>query len=405
MNVQFSSVAARFPVVSDTPRAKVAFVYNTARHVERARKNLIRAIMGEGHDVVLISPYDSSVPRLVAMGITHEPIRMTQYGMNPFKELLALAGIRRALKIHRPFVCLNYTIKPNTLGNLAARSLGIPTISNIAGSGRAFSGGGEISKVFFRALLRASLRSSSRVFFQNDDDRDYFLGAGMVRPDAVGRLPGSGVDLEQFRYDAELPRAPTFLFIGRLLKEKGADLFLREAVGINSSGVRAEFRLAGERLEDPGYVSREDINTFQRTDGCQYLGVVSPDDVPKHIRQATFVVLPSLYGEGVPRSLLEACAIGRPIITTNSVGCKDVLIDGVNGFRVDPQFPFSLREVFLRAIDLDPVVARDMGRQARSLVEQKFDERIVLDAYLREISVAQKRSKTTPRRHRQKTSG
>ncbi|MCV6592314.1 MAG: glycosyltransferase family 4 protein [Silicimonas sp.] len=360
----------------------IAIICNTALHVQRARMTLISALQGLGARIVLISPHDPSVAELERAGVVHHHVEINQYGHNPLEEAVMFFRLRAGLRRHRPFLCLCYTIKANTIGSLAACSLGIPVVNNIAGRGRAFDGAGWLKRHLFISLYALSLRRSARVFFQNRDDLQFFRDNAMVDETLARRLPGSGVDLNRFRDRPDLPQVPTFLFLGRLLISKGAGMFIGAARALDALGVEARFVLAGERLDEKGYVSIDDLKTFKAQGNCRYLGQVAPDRVGALLQDSSFLVLPSSYGEGVPRTLLEAGATGRPVITTDSVGCRDVVRHRENGLQIPPNDPEALVAAMQEAAAMDAATLRRLGRASRVNVERNFDERIVIDAYL-----------------------
>jgi glycosyltransferase involved in cell wall biosynthesis len=363
---------------------KIAIICNTSLHVLRSRTNLVDALQAMGAKIILLSPHDDSVPALRKMGVAHEHVDINQYGTNPLGEVGTFLGIRKILQRHRPSICLCYTIKANTFGALAAQSLGIPVINNIAGSGRAFEGNGKLFQRLIIALYAVSLRRSARVFFQNSDDMKFFLQHGMVREDLAQRIPGSGVDLKRFAPSSRFPAKPVFLFLGRLLISKGAKMYVDAARKMVEQGTNASFLLVGERLDESGYVSAQDLEAFSSCDGCTYLGQVPPNQIAELLASCSFLVLPSYYGEGVPRTLLEAGAVGRPIITTNSVGCKDVIRHRVNGLRIPPRDEEQLLSAMQEAQGMAKKTVRTLGRQSREIVEGQFDENIVIQAYLDE---------------------
>ena len=364
----------------------IAIICNTALHVHRCRTTLIGALQACGAQILLISPRDASVPALERMGVLHEHVEISQYGTNPLQEGAAYFAIRAALRRHRPTVCLCYTIKANTIGALAAQALNIPVINNIAGTGRAFDGGGRLRRAFFIFLYAKALRRSARVFFQNTDDLQFFLEQGMVDKDLARHIPGSGVNLECFTPSPDVPEEVVFLYVGRLLISKGAQMFIDAAEAMLRRGTSARFMIAGERLEESGYVRAEALEAFASQDQCSYLGQVPPGEIAALLRSCSVLVLPSYYGEGVPRTLLEAGAVGRPIISTDSVGCRDIIRHRVNGLRIAPRDQAELLAAMWEMAQMDAGTLQRLGRQNREIVEREFDEHIVIRAYLDECA-------------------
>lgn len=366
----------------------VSIVYNTCVYVEKFRLPLIDALRRAGYQVVVIAPTDEATPRLLARGIAHRPIHMHQYGMNPLDDLRSMREIEAVLRDLCPVASLHYTIKPNVFGSLAAHRVGVPVINNIAGAGRAFSGGNPLLRRLVVALYRWSLAKSHRVCFQNGDDMAQFLAFGLVRAAQCLRIPGSGVDLKRF-VATPMPSGPIrFLFVGRLLREKGIAEFLEAAASLlaTDDGARMRFDVVGELEQGHGYLSRAELDRLTLPEQVRYLGTVSPERIDTLMHEASCVVLPSYYGEGVPRVLLEACASGRPIITTDNVGCREVVEDGYNGFRVPVRDCTALANAMQRFFDLSVEARAALGAAARKTAVDRFDEQQVINTYLETLA-------------------
>ena len=366
-------------------RPVVTIVYNTCVYVEKFRLPLIAALQEAGYDVVVIAPTDEATSRLAERGIAHRPITMSQYGMNPLAEMRSIREIRGILMELRPVASLHYTIKPNTFGSIAAHQAGVPVLNNIAGAGRVFSGGNLLIRTIVIALYRCGLRRSHTVFFQNGDDMKLFKKARLVRESQCIRIPGSGVDLTRFRPTPLPQRLVRFLFVGRLLNEKGALEFLKAAKTLlaeTSDPASLRFDLIGEWEDDRAYISRVDLDRLTCPPQINYQGTVPPSRINGIMVNTSCVVLPSYYGEGVPRVLLEACASGRPIITTDNVGCRDVVEPGENGWMVTPRDTDSLVHAMRDCARAGTEELSRLGTKARQTAEARFDERIVLRTYL-----------------------
>ncbi|MES3006302.1 MAG: glycosyltransferase family 4 protein [Pseudomonadota bacterium] len=368
----------------------VAIVYNTAFYVYKFRINLIKELQSQGYRVVVVSPYDDYVVELRSLGIEHYNINMSQYGMNPIKELLTTLEIYRFFQKCQPICSLHYTIKPNIFGGIAAALAGVPVICNIAGAGRAFSDGRSILSHFISPLYRLGLSRASKVFFQNLDDLTLFTERGLVTSDIAERIPGSGVDLSRFSVSQSETKEGVFrfLFVGRLLKEKGVLEYLNAAKEVVESlgNKLVEFEIVGE-LDDTGAcIERLVLEKFLESPNIKYLGAVSPVHMPDIVRRASCVVLPSYYREGIPRSLLEAAAMGKPIITTNNVGCRDVVEDGINGYMIPVRDVDALTGAMRDMINLPITERLQMGQSGRQKIELEFDEKFVLEAYRKAIA-------------------
>jgi glycosyltransferase involved in cell wall biosynthesis len=300
-------------------------------------------------------------------------------GLNPVADLALLARYRGLLKRLRPAAYLGFTIKPNIYGSLAAASLGIPAIPNVSGLGTAFIRSGPLQHVV-KALYRIAFKRAPVVFFQNGEDRQLFVSRKLVRSDQARLLPGSGVDLERFK-PVPLPDGPpTFLLIARLLRDKGVVEFVEAARMLRTRLPTARFQLLGPIDEDNRTaISRGELESWVAEGAVEYLG--SADDVRPHISAASAVVLPS-YREGMPRSLLEAAAMARPLVAADVPGCRDVVEDGVNGYLCTVRDRSSLACAMQRLAELPLPDRLVMGQAARRKVQARFNEEFVVQAYL-----------------------
>jgi glycosyltransferase involved in cell wall biosynthesis len=359
----------------------VVLSVNTCWNVANFRAGLIRGLQHAGYRVVALAPLDRHVERVRALGCELIDLPMDAKGVNPLRDLQLLWRYRRALKRLRPRAFLGFTIKPNVYGSLAAQSLGIPVVNNVAGLGTTFLRGGWLNRVA-RLLYRTGLWRSARVFFQNGEDRFLFIQGGLCRAEQADLLPGSGVDLERFT-----PRMPNtnggpikVLLVARMLWDKGVGELVEAVRRVRDEGVDCELRLLGFLdVRNPSSIPREQIASWQTEGFVFYLG--EADDVRDHLDAADVVALPS-YREVTPRSLLEAAAMSKPIITTDAPGCRDVVEDGVNGYRVPIRDIPALADALQRFARLSPEERIRMGAASRTLVELRYDERIVVKAYL-----------------------
>lgn len=361
---------------------KVIIVLNTAWNLVNFRAGLIRALVAEGHEVVAVAPQDEYAPRLAALGCRFVALPMDNKGTHPGRDLLLFLRFLSLLRRERPDVFLGYTVKPNVYGSLAAHALGIPVVNNIAGLGAVFIRDNWLTRLV-RLLYKTALSRSQHVFFQNDEDMRQFVEQGLVVADKVSRLPGSGVDLCSFYYSPMQPlgnRAFRFLLVARLLWDKGVGEFVEAARMVRRQYPAAKFQLLGFLdVKNPTAVSRAQMDEWVAEGVVEYLGVA--DDVQPYLAAADCVVLPS-YREGVPRSLLEAAAMGRPIVTTDAVGCRDAVSDGVNGLLCRVGDAGNLAEKMAQMIALSPEARAAMGQRGREKVEREFDERVVIKRYL-----------------------
>ena len=358
----------------------VAVSGNSSWEIIVRRSGLIRALREHGYEPIVIVPIDPATEeRIAKIDVKRIAVRIDRSGLNPFLDLRLLWDYRRILQRLRPIAYLGFTIKPNIYGCLAARAAGIPSIANISGLGTAFIRPGRL-QAFVTRLYRIALSRASVVFFQNSDDQRHFLARRLVGPDQARLLPGSGVDLDHFK-PAPLPSgALSFLFTGRLLGDKGVRELVEAARTIRDESRDLRIRLLGP--VDAGNrtgIRRDELDRWIAEGLVDYLGETA--DVRPFIEQATAVILPS-YREGLSRSLLEAAAMGRPLIATDVPGCRELIDDGVNGFLCRAQDPGSLAEAMRKLALLSPERRSAMGRESRRMVEQRFSETVVISAYL-----------------------
>lgn len=364
---------------------RIMIALNTAWNLVNFRGSLIRALVAEGYEVVAVAPMDEYAERLTELGCRFVALPMDNKGTHPGRDLLLFLRFIKLLCLERPNVYLGYTVKPNIYGSLAAHTLGIMVINNVAGLGAVFIHDSWLTKLV-RLLYKIALSRSNHVFFQNDEDMRQFVEQGLVAKDKVSRLPGSGIDLSTFGYAPMLPsenRSFRFLLVARLLWDKGVGEYVEAARMVRQKYPTAKFQLLGFLdVKNPTAVSSAQMDRWVDEGVVEYLGVA--DDVKPYLAAADCVVLPS-YREGVPRSLLEAAAIGRPIVTTDAVGCRDAVEDGVNGLLCRVGDAGDLADKLLRMIEMSPEECVLMGLAGRRKMEREFDEKIVIDRYLRVI--------------------
>lgn len=366
---------------------KILISLNTAWNLLNFRAGLIRTLTAEGYEVVAVAPYDDHALQLPDLGCRYLPLEMDNQGTHPGRDALLFWRFLRLFMRERPNVYLGYTVKPNVFGSLAARTLGIPVINNIAGLGAVFIRDGWLVKLV-RRLYRLALSRSAKVFFQNDDDRQLFTTGGLVRAEITDLLPGSGIDLTKFAVAPTHSLVGTdrkfrFLLIARMLWDKGVGEYVEAARIIHQRWPQAECCLLGfVDVQNPAAISREQMDSWVEEGIVNYLGV--SNDVRPEIAAADCIVLPS-YREGTPRALLEAAAMGRPIITTDAVGCREVVDDGHNGFLCKLRDAGDLAEKMELILSLSDEQRREMGQLGREKMERQFDERIVIEKYLKAI--------------------
>jgi len=371
-------------------KIKIVINSNSTWSIVNFRSNLIRALVSKDYEVVAFSPSDSYVSKLHDLGCRHVSLSINVKNKNPIIDALFFIRIFRLLWIENPNIFLGFTIKPNLYGSLAAHLLNIPVINNITGLGVVFKKKNWLTKlvmIFYYIVFKRS----KKVFFQNKNDKEFFISSRLVRREVTDQLPGSGVNLNYFKYKpTSSKKLPTeFLLIARLIREKGvieyvnaAKLIRKKTKALNlNPKLMPKFNILGFlEVDSPGAISREQMNQWICEGDITYLG--ETNDVRPYIAAASCIVLPSNYREGVPKTLLEAAAIGRPIITTNIIGCRDVVVDGLNGYLCKSENVKDLAKKMKSFIKLSQLKRIEMGRQGRKKIELEFDEKIIIKKYL-----------------------
>jgi len=358
----------------------IMITVNAAWNILNFRRPLIEAFMEDGHRVTILAPCDEAVPALERLGCQVRPLEMSVKGLNPLEDLKLQRRFKRVFKEEQPDVILSFTIKNNIFGARAARAMNIPFLPNVTGLGTAFLSG-KLLQTVTEQLYRGSFNALPKVFFQNEDDRDLFLDRAMVRVEQAKLLPGSGIDLVRFAPTATLPGddPPIFLMISRLLRDKGVREFANAAKRIKSQNPRVRFQLLGALgSENRSAIDPETLDAWVADGVLEYLGTTS--DVRPAIADASCVVLPS-YREGAPRTLIEAAAMARPVITTDVPGCRSVVDRDVSGFLCDVRSAESLAAAIERFMKLAPDQKRSMGQAGRTKMEREYDQAIVVEAY------------------------
>lgn len=363
-------------------RRTVVVATNSAWNISNFRAPLVTALCAEGWRVVALAPDDGYADAVRALGAEFVPISIDSSGTSLLRDARLLADYVAKLRSIQPDAFLGFTIKPNVYGSIAARLLGIKVINNISGLGTAFMQPGLLNQVV-RRLYRFALGGSSRVFFQNNHDRDMFVEGRLVRKRQSEVIPGSGIDLQRFQPSsgAREKAAPfRYLFVGRLLRDKGLVEYAEAARLLRKQWPQVEFAILGFAGSDNRTaVPIEQVERWQDENVTVYLG--DSADVRPFIAEADCVVLPS-YREGLPRSLLEAAAMAKPIVATDVPGCRDIVTEGENGFLCAARSVASLAQAMERMLALEPAQRAAMGRRGREKVEKEFDQKLVVDAYL-----------------------
>ena len=360
-------------------KMKVLFLVNHDVVIYNFRKELVERLLSDGHKVTISSPYGERIDDLIAMGCEYIESTIDRHGTNLIKELKLLDYYKALMKEVKPDVVLTFTIKPNIYGGIAAKKFGIPYIANITGLGMAIEKK-NLMQTIAVFLYKLSFSEVKRVFFQNTVDMQYFKEKN-IAVDKHKLIPGSGVNLDHFRILEYPPEEKIeFVFLSRIMKQKGIEQYIETAKYISNKYPFTRFHVCGfceERYE-------KTLADLHKKGIIIYHGMVR--DVREILKKTHCTIHPSFYPEGMSNVLLESAACGRPIITTNRSGCKEIVEDGINGYLVEQKNTWDLIEKVEKFINLDNEARKQMGLAGRIKVEREFDRKIVVDAYLEEIN-------------------
>ncbi len=350
------------------------------------RADLIKDFKKKGYEVTASSSsLDSkSIIHMNKLDISYEQIFLNRHGLNFTGDIRTLFDLLNLQKKQKPNLVLAHGIKLVIWGGISARIRGIPFYALITGLGFAFQGVSFRRKLLTKLvsfLYRIALKDSKAVIFQNQDNRDLFIEKGIVNPLITHIVDGSGVDIEKYNFSKQPDTDVSFLLVSRLLGEKGLREYAAAAKIVKNKFPKAQFELVGSEDESLDAISIEEVNSWSNY--VDYKG--STNDVRPFIKKCHVYVLPS-YHEGLPRSTLEAMSMGRPVITTNAVGCKETVDDGINGFIVPVRSIKTLANKMIWFIENRDKI-KIMGEQSREIVENKFDVRIINQQMLRIMGI------------------
>lgn len=360
-------------------KQKILILSNSIDGLFSFRKEVVKTILSKGYEVYISVPKGNTEKEeyFIKEGCLIEYLFIDRRGINPIQDLKLFFRYKTLMKKIKPSVVLTYTIKPNIYGGFAARCVHIPQLANITGLGSSINNDGIIQKIAL-ILYKLGLYKTAITFYQNNTIKEF------CEKNRIGKkgilLPGSGVDLKwnPFQeYPTEIPLK--FLFIGRVMKDKGIDEFISMANYIRSKySTYVEFHVLGGCEEN----YKDILLDLQKKQIIYWHGFVS--DIRPYIKDSHCTILPS-YHEGMANVLLESCAAGRPIIASNISGCKEIINDGINGFLCEARNSNSLIEKVELFISLPNNVKAEMGFAARKKVENEFDRNLVIETYMEEI--------------------
>jgi len=363
---------------------KILIVSHSAWQLYNFRLNLANSIKKDGHEVIFIAPEDGKYSDLIKEDFSFFNVSIDAKGVNPLNDLYVMVSLYRLFKDIKPDIILSFAVKPNIYSAIISCFLGINSISNITGLGTVFIEQTFVTNVV-KLLYMIALNFNDKVFFQNKDDRQLFIESRLVQEDKCELLPGSGVDLNKFiPLDKSIDNKNfKFLFIARLLRDKGVFEFIEAIKIIKTKYSNVEFQMLGAvGVDNKTAISKNELKSWTDDKLVTYLGTT--DYVEKAIFYVDCVILPS-YREGTPRCLLEACAMEKPVIATDVVGCKEVVDDGVNGYLCEVRNSCDLAKKIELMINLSDEQRYAMGRAGRKKIVNEFDEQIVIDKYLQSL--------------------
>lgn len=360
---------------------KVLILVNHDVVIYNFRKELVERLLNDQYEVYISSPYGERIDSLVEIGCKYIETSIKRHGTNIIEELKLLFNYKRIIRKLEPDIVLSYTIKPNIYGGIACKLLKIPYIANITGLGTAVESEGIMQRISI-ILYKLAFKKVTCVFFQNEENRKFFIDNNI----AVNKqrlIPGSGVNLNHFNVLEYPPdKIVEFAFISRIMKEKGIEQYLKAAEFIRDKYPNTRFHICG--FCEEAYESK--LQTLHERGIINYHGMQR--DVRKILAKTHCTIHPTYYPEGMSNVLLESAACGRPIITTNRSGCREIVDDGVNGYIVEQQNVQDLIEKIEKFIKLSYDEKKNMGLAGRKKVEIQFDREIVVEAYMNEIDKA-----------------
>jgi glycosyltransferase involved in cell wall biosynthesis len=357
-------------------KKRIALVANSTWNIYNFRQNLIQKFSREGYDVVVIAPVDEYIIyKEKYPDVRHYNLRMLDRdSTNPIRDLLLILELWRKYRKLKPDIIIHFTHKPNIFGGLAAWLAGITSYATVTGLGYPFIHKGLV-RILLTSLYKMTAGCHKLFIFENTEDKNLFTQKKIVPERKSRTVKGCGVDTQWFLpIQADSERHKTvFTFIGRLLYDKGIREFVEAARRIRSQRQDAEFWIVGELdPQNPATVDKEDLITWVQEGIVLYHGFVK--DVRTIIASSDCIVLPS-YREGLPRTIIEAMSMEKPVITTDTAGCNETVEEGVNGFLVPVQNTELLTHAMLRFLQLSPSERKQMGKKGRELAVTEFDDK------------------------------
>ena len=357
---------------------RVLLIANEYTTIVNFRMELLQTLLKEGHTVAVALPDHERNQEISNLGCEVISLPILRKNKNPLKDLAIVKHILDIIKMFRPDIAFTFTIKPNVYGGIACAMKHVPFVANITGLGTAVENGGLMQKIT-TTLYRIGLKHAQKVFFQNSENRDFMLNRGIYEGEHK-LIPGSGVNLTRFKL-IDYPPTDTinFVYVARLMKEKGIEEYFDAATYIREKYPNTQFHICG--YYEGAYEER--LKALEKKGVVIYHGMVKDMTTIYSFTHCT--VLPTFYPEGMSNVLLESAASGKPLITTNRAGCREIVEDGINGYIIKPQDNKDLIDKIEKFLSLSHEEQKEMGIAGRKKVEREFDRNFVVDAYLKEI--------------------
>ena len=345
----------------------------------------MKSLRDKGYIISAVATTDEYVSYIKSEGFSFIPVTISRKGKNPLEDISLVFRFWQILKREQPNIILTYTPKPNIYASIAAHFLHVRVISNVAGLGNVFVNSGILS-VIVSCLYKLAFKQSYRIYFQNNDDLKYFTDKGLVDKSVSVRIPGSGVDIRKFTPQPHRNTDNKFIFmlVSRMLWDKGIGEFVQAARRLKIKYPNVAFYLIGFiDSQNPQGISKQQIESWVKEKIIDYYGATY--DIVGTMANADCIVLPSFYREGVPRVLLEAASMAKPIITTDSVGCRDAVEDGITGYLCKAKDVDDLYDKMSRILHLSKEEREAMGMRGRAKMSREFDENFVIQRYMNDI--------------------
>lgn len=368
---------------------KILVIANDTQTIIWFRKDMILGMIKKKCNVTIIAPDDEHREEIEKMGVKLVKINYSRTGTNPLKDIELFRKYKKIIKEEKPDKIFAYNLKPVIYGILAANNKVTKKsdcYAMIPGAGYIFSTDSvkaRIIKYVIRRLYKKALGRAKVVFFQNRDDRNQFIKEKMVGRQKSIVVNGSGINLNQFAYK-KMPDKVSFLFAARLLKTKGIIEYCKAAELVKKECKDIEFNIVGGVDDNPTCINKDELNYYIKNKIVNYYGKV--DNMADYYENNAVMVLPSYHREGVPHAVLEAMSVGRIIITTNEIGCKETVKDGINGFMIDSKNSEMLAEKMKYVIN-HYEECKNMGLESRKYAEEKFDVKKVNNIIYRKMGI------------------